>query len=115
MSSTVQVDNNDTTMTAENKYLIDYTMARKKFWLSLHYNGVNRYLFVNGAEIIKFKAKDPDINAIPLCPGNISKEFFEDNFKKTGFYEYACDFSVDYDAIAIDDILDTKIHWKNMV
>ena len=81
----------------------------------MHYNGENRYLFVNGAKIVKFKAKDPEINAISLCPGNISKEFFEDNFKKTGFYGYASDFSVDYDAIAIDDILDTRIQWKNMV
>ena len=26
--------------------------------------------------------------------------------KKTGFYEYVYDFSVDYDAIAVNDILD---------
>ena len=64
--------------------------------------------------MVKFKAKDPEINVTPLCPGNISKEFCEHNFKKTGFYGYACDFSVDYDAIAIDDILDTKIQWENM-
>ena len=42
----------------------------------------------------------------PLCFGNVSKDFSVDNMKKTGFYRYLYDFSVDYDATAIDDILD---------
>ena len=42
----------------------------------------------------------------PLCLGNISKDFSEDNMKKTGLNEYVHDFSVDYDAVAVDDILD---------
>ena len=37
----------------------------------MHYNGANSYLFVNGAEIYKFKAKDSEIVATPLCLGNI--------------------------------------------
>ena len=72
-------------------------MTTKKFCLSLHYNGT---------EIHKFKAKDSEIVAAPLCLGNISKDFYIDNMKKTGFYRYDYDFSVDYDAIAVDDILD---------
>ena len=48
---------------------------RRNVVLSLHYNGANHYLFVNGVEIYKFKAKDSDINAAPLCLGNISKDF----------------------------------------
>ena len=72
----------------------------------MHCNGANSYLFVNGTEIYKFKAKDSDINVIPLCLGNISKDFSVDNMKKIGFYGYVYDFSVDYDAIAVDDILD---------
>ena len=52
--------------------------------LSLHYNGANSYLFVNGTETIKFKAKDSDIVANPLCLGNTSKDFSVDNMKKTG-------------------------------
>ena len=79
----------------------------KKNCLSLHYNGACSYLFVNGTEIHKFKAKDPEIAASPLCLGNISKDFSVDNMKKkTGLNGYVDDFSVDYDAIAVDDILD---------
>ena len=54
---------------------INFTGAKKKFCLSLHYNGSNSCLFVNGAEIIKFKAKDSEIVASPLCLGNISKDW----------------------------------------
>ena len=81
-------------------------MTRKKCCLSLHYNGTNSYLFVDGTEIIKFKGKDSEIVATPLCLNNIMKEFSEDNTKKTGLNGYVYDFSVDYDAIAVTDILD---------
>ena len=73
--------------------------------MSLHYNGANSYLFVNGTKTYKFKAKDSEILATPLCLGNISKYFSVDNMKKTGLNGYVYDFSVDYDAIAVDDIL----------
>ena len=46
--------------------------------LGLYYHGANIYLFVNVVEIHKFKAKDYEINAIPLCIGNISKDFSVD-------------------------------------
>ena len=55
---------------------------KKKFCLSLHYNGANSYLLVNGTEIYKFKAKDSEIVATPLCLGNISKDWSTDNMKK---------------------------------
>ena len=42
----------------------------------------------------------------PLCLGSISKDFSVDNMKKTGLNGYIYDFSADYDALAIDDILD---------
>ena len=70
----------------------------------MHYNGANIYLFVNGVEIIKFKAKDSEIVATPLCLGNISKDWSVDNMKKTGFTGYVYDFSVDYDPTAVNDI-----------
>ena len=63
-------------------------------------------MFVNGKEIYKFKAKDSEIVAAPLCLGNISKDWSADNLKKTGFNGYVCNFSVDYDATDVDDILD---------
>ena len=72
----------------------------------MHYSGANSYLLVNGTEIYKFKAKDSEIVTTPLCLGNISKEWSVDNMKKTGFNGYVYDFSVDYDAIVVDDILD---------
>ena len=56
---------NDTTYTAEKKYLLNFTKHNKKCCLSLHYNGANSYLFVNGVEIIKLKAKDSEIKPTP--------------------------------------------------
>ena len=70
------------------------------------YNGGNSYLFLNGIEIHKFKAKDSEIVATPLCLGNISKYWSVDNMKKAGFNGYVYDFSVDYDDVAVDDIKD---------
>ena len=87
-------------------YSINFTVIRKNFCLSLHYNGANSYLFLNGTEIIKFKAKDFEIVAAPLCLGSISKDWSVDNLKRTGFNGYVYDSSIDYDAIAVDDILD---------
>ena len=93
------------TLTAEKLYPINFTKENTKCCLSLHYNGANSYLFVNGTEIIKFKAKDSEIIAYPLCLGNISKDWSVDIMKKTGLKGYVYDFSVDYDAIAVTDIL----------
>ena len=44
------------TLTVEKMDSINFTVTNKKFCLSLHYNGANSYLFVNGTEIYKFKA-----------------------------------------------------------
>ena len=72
----------------------------------MHYNGASNYLFVNGTEIIKFKAKDFEILPYSLCLGNISKDWRQDNMKKTGFNGYIYDFSTDYNAITVSNILD---------
>ena len=68
-------------LTAEKMYSINFTVTKKKFCLSLHYNGANSYLFVNGKEIIKFKANDSEIVASPLCVGYISKDWSIGNMK----------------------------------
>ena len=73
-------------------------MTKKKFCLSLHYNGANSYLFVNSTEMYKFKAKESEIVASPLCLGNISKDWSTDNMR------YVNDFSVDYNVADVDDI-----------
>ena len=76
----------------------------------MRYNRVNSCLFVIGVEIIKFKAKDSEIVAHPLCLGNISKDLSVDNIKKTGLNGYIYNFSVDYDTIAVADILGIRIY-----
>ena len=87
-------------------YSINFTKQHTQFCLSLHFNGTNSYLFVNGKEIIKFKAKDSEVAAYPLCLGNVSKDWSVDNMKKIGLKGCFYDFSVDCNAIAVADILD---------
>ena len=84
MRSSAHIDNTKKTWKRTNtrirtnfncrKNVLNFTVTIKKFCLSLHYNGANSYLFVNGIEIYKFKAKDSQIVASPLCLGNISKD-----------------------------------------
>ena len=84
------------TSTAEKMYSINFTVTKNKLCLSLHYNGANSYLFVNGTETIKFKAKDTEIDSNPLCLGNISKVWTVYNVERRGFSGCVYDFSVDY-------------------
>ena len=65
----------ENTLSAEKMYSINFTKKNAKFCLSLHCNGANSYLFVNGTETIKFKEKDSEILAYSLCLGNISKDW----------------------------------------
>ena len=74
MSSSVHIDNkgkdnlilgegptqglDDMTLTAEAKYPISFTQSGKRFVLRLHYNGSNRFLFVNATNVYRFKAKN---------------------------------------------------------
>ena len=109
------------TLSAEKMYSINFTVKDKK--LSLRYNGANSYsvatisgffalnlwislIFVNGKEIHKFKAKNPEIVATLLCLGSISKDWTVHNMKKIGLNGYVQDFRVDYVAITVDNILD---------
>ena len=66
-------------LTAEKMSSINFTENNKKFCLTLHYNGVNSYLFVYGIENNKFKKTFSEIVAVSLCLENISKEFSTDN------------------------------------
>ena len=47
----------DTTLHVEKKYYRNFTEPDVKFVLSLHYNGDDSYLFVNGRQELKFKCK----------------------------------------------------------
>ena len=66
-------------------------------------------------EIIKYEAKNSEIVATALCLGNISKDFSVDNMRNTGLYGYVYDFSVDYDAIAVDNIHKYFMKKNNMI
>ena len=90
------------TLTVEKLDSINFAKENTNFCLSLHYNGKNSHLFINGTEIIKFRAKDSEITPY----GNISKDWSIENIKKTGLKGCVYDFSVDYDAISVSDILD---------
>ena len=96
------------TLTAEKMYSINFTEKNKTFCLSLHYNGTNSYLFVNGREIYKFKAKDSEILVAPIFL-NISKDGSVDNMKRAGFTGYVYDFSVDYEANRLMQLMILKI------
>ena len=69
-------------------YSTKFTVDSKKFCLSLHYNGDNSYLFVNGKEVVNFKAKDSEIVSYPLRLGGLSKNFNSDDMIKTRLTGY---------------------------
>ena len=95
---------NDTTLHAEKIYSQNFTAVNKKFVLSLHYNGDDCYLFVNGKQELKFKAKDDQIVKEILCLGNISDDWTAANAQKTGLWGEIYDFAVDYTITNIGDI-----------
>ena len=72
----------------------------------MYYNATNSYLFLNGTEIYKFKAKDSEIVVSPLCLGKVSKDWLVDNMKRTWFRGYVYDFSADYNSTNVDDSKD---------
>ena len=98
---------NDTTIYAEKMYSPNFTVDNKIFCLNLHYNGGNSYLFVNGKEVTKFKAKNSELIKYSMCLGGLSKDYNKNSRKDTGLYGSIYDFSVDYSAITNDEILDT--------
>ena len=71
-----------TAIYAEKMYSVTFSEVEASFCLSLYYNRDNSIFFVNGREMIKFKAKDSEIVEDPLCLGNISENFSESNMKK---------------------------------
>ena len=78
------------TLSAEKMCSINVTENNTKICLSLHYNGANSYLFVNGTDIYKYKAKDSEIVATPLCLGDISEDWSVDDMKKKNRIKWVC-------------------------
>ena len=74
----------ETTLTADAKYPINFTQSGKRFVLSLQCNGSNTILFVNATKVFQFKANNLEIKDYARCLGNISKYFTINNLKKRG-------------------------------
>ena len=83
---------NDTTLYAEKIYCQNFTQPSKKFALSLHYNGDDSYLFVNGKQELKFKCRIANLVNEKLCIGNLSGQRTASESEKTGLYGDIYDF-----------------------
>ena len=90
---------NNTTIYAENNFYRNFTDFGEKFVLSLHYNDDNSYLFVNGRQKLKFKAKTDQLVKEKLRIGNLSDQWTTSESKRTGVYGRIYDFVVDYEQI----------------
>ena len=91
---------NDTTLYAEKIYSQNFTQPNKTFVLSLHYDNNDSYLFINGKQELKFKAKpNPILIEKRLCIGNLSAQWTTSESEKTGLYGNIYDFIVDYKGI----------------
>ena len=104
---------NDTMLTAEAQYSINFSRSNREFCLSVHYKykGSNRFLFVNTTKIYQFRAKDSEIKRYPLCLGEISGDFSSNNFRKQlSLSGRLCDFSVDYIKLLRPAILSLSIN-----
>ena len=68
-------------------YSPNFTVDNKTFCLSLHDNGDNSYLFVNGKEVTKFKAKNSELVKHSMCLGNLLHDYYTENkIKYIGLY-----------------------------
>ena len=88
MSSPVSIDNkkkdililgkrttqwlDNTTLTVEAEYSINFSRSNRKFYLSLHYNANKGFLLVNATKIYKFKAKDSEMEK----PSLVFRKYF---------------------------------------
>ena len=91
---------NDTTIYAEKNFYRNFTDPGKKIMLSLHYNGDDSYLFVNGRQELKFKCKADQLVKEKLCIGNLSDQWTSSESGKTGLYGKIYAFVVDYEQIS---------------
>ena len=66
----------DTTLTEEAQYSINFSRSNTKFCLSLHYKWSNSFLFVNATKIYQFRAKESEIKNI-LCVQELFQVIFQ--------------------------------------
>ena len=108
----------NTTIHAEETYSPNFSAENKIFVLSLHYNGDNSFLFVNGQNFTQFKAKDSVFNnarvltlgalTVPVYPSGANNRLSPKTTNDAKLYGNVYDFSVDYSPISSKNIL--KIH-----
>ena len=91
---------NASTIYAEKNFYRNFTDPGKKFVLSLHYNGNDNYLFVNGRQELKFKAKTDQLVKEKLCIGSLSDQWTTSESEKTGLNGKIYDFVVEYEQIS---------------
>ena len=77
-------------------------------------------MFFNATKVYQFKAKNSEVKYYTLCLGNVSKYFPVNNMKKTGLKKGVKFFSVDYNPIDNNNILDIhkylmKITWYKIM
>ena len=100
---------NDTTLYADKVYSQNFTQPSKKFVLSLHYNGDDSYLFVNGKQELKFKSKTEHLVKEKLCIGNLNSNWNPFEAQKTGSYGNIYDFVIDYkEMVGVSPIYDMR-------
>ena len=107
---------NNTTIHAEKMYSPNFSVENKIFVLSLHYNGDNSYLFLNGQKVTQFKAEKSEIKANRMFLGSLVgsnayneiSELSKDDVNNIKMYGNVYEFSVDYNTISNEYIL--KIH-----
>ena len=104
---------NNTTIHAEKMYSPNFSVENKIFVLSLHYNGDNSYLFLNGQKVTQFKAEKSEIKANRMFLGSLVgsnayneiSELSKDDVNNIKMYGNVYEFSVDYNTISNEYIL----------
>ena len=91
------------TIYAEHDYVkVNGTQVNKKFILSIHYNGDNLYMFINGVQKFKLKAMSSFNLDNLLVIGNTSTNFpSQTDHKKAALHGDIYDFLVSYEAANI--------------
>ena len=90
---------NNSTLTAEVQYSVNFSRSNRNLCLSRRYNGSNNFLFVNATKIYQFKTIDSEKYSLFL--GNISGDSSANKMKNY-------DFSVDYRAFNTSNIVIQK-------
>ena len=87
------------TIYAEHDYAkLNGSPVNKKFILSVHYNGANSYLFINGVKQFQFKAMTNLNLSNPLIIGNTSNNFpSQTDYEKAALHYKSTDIKEIYD------------------